>query len=1097
MKTHYTFFFTGLIMLLSFHGNSQNKVKFTLHANQNLTTKINNQRGLIDVLVKGDVAAIKETVQLLGGKFKYNSGNIAAISIPADKKKELSEKSFVLQLEESNYTIYPLNDSMRQNANVDSAQAGYSPLLKGYDGKDVVIGFIDFGIDFNHADFKDSTGKTRIKYLWDHRDTIAGRQPAGFTYGTEWKSSAIDSGLCTHNPNLYGGHGTSVAGIAAGDGSDSSIYKGVAPKADIISVVLDANSPIADALQYIYSKADSLGKPCVINASFGIGHSVLNAGTDGAHDGSDLLSQTINNLITAKSGRSFVCAIGNDGASVPPFHLGYQVTSDSSFTWFKFNPVTFFGPMLLFELWADTLQFNNVEIAVGMDRADSVYSFRGRTSYYKIADLLPGTVTQSIINGANTLAVINFDAVKRGNKYLIQIYTTAADSNQYLFRFITKGSGTFDIWSSSSANLSKTCDMVYSSLPDSVNFPDILRYKLPDNYKSLQTSFTCSDKVLTVGSFINKPSGTIGDIQSSSSKGYTRDERVKPEVTSAGGNITSCKVGGGYQTNAATSFASPIVTGVAAFYLQKYPYATYQDVRNAIINSAIKDSFTGSTPNKTWGYGKVNAFRALIDWLPALTPQASSDTICLGDSTTLSTTGATSYWWAKTTSPNDTIGINTSIVVAPTSNTSYILAGKDSAGFSKKDTITIVVNLLPVITSSDVSSCKNDSVDLIVSGGLYYTWWDYAGDSITNNDTITVNTDTSTSYFVVGVDINGCINIDTAHVWVDTLPVLKITASTDTICKGDTVTLIASGALYYDWFDIKWNFIDSAITVDLIPDSTTYFIAEGTDSNSCTGTDSVKIWVGNPGIADVTATGSDTSLCIGDTVKLNAALQNAKPIQFLWSPGGSTDSTILVIPSSTTSFSCLITDNYSCTYNDSVKINVNPLPVVNIGTDTTCIVIPGDTCTIVLNAGNIGSSYLWSTGDTTQSITLKYSSVYSGIISVAVTDINTCKQNDSTNITIISSLIDEPGFISGFYVYPNPFNDKVVIYYNLIKQGFVTLRIYNILGEEVITIANEKQINGNYSYNFNIGTSGHSNGVYILKMTIDDKEVGNLKLIAY
>src|SRR5439155_23700679 len=100
-------------------------------------------------------------------------------------------------------------------------------------------------------------------------------------------------------------------------------------------------------VKYIYDKADSLpggAEPAVINVSLGTYF--------GSHDGKDIQTILIDQLISQHAGRSLVCAAGNAGAA--PIHLGYNVTSDTSFTWLQF-PNTF--PMNghnYFELWGDS-----------------------------------------------------------------------------------------------------------------------------------------------------------------------------------------------------------------------------------------------------------------------------------------------------------------------------------------------------------------------------------------------------------------------------------------------------------------------------------------------------------------------------------------------------------------------------------------------------------------------------------------------------------------------------------------------------------------------------------------------------------------------
>ena len=128
----------------------------------------------------------------------------------------------------------------------------------------------------------------------------------------------------------YYGHGTNTSGIAAGNGLSNAQFTGCAPQADLIIVSskftsFSWTSTVADAVDYIFERAEFYGKPCVINASIG---SYL-----GSHDGRDIPTQLINDKLDESSGRIMVCAAGNSGEA-HPYHLGYEATNDTSFTWF-------------------------------------------------------------------------------------------------------------------------------------------------------------------------------------------------------------------------------------------------------------------------------------------------------------------------------------------------------------------------------------------------------------------------------------------------------------------------------------------------------------------------------------------------------------------------------------------------------------------------------------------------------------------------------------------------------------------------------------------------------------------------------------------
>jgi subtilisin family serine protease len=160
------------------------------------------------------------------------------------------------------------------------------------------------------------------------------------------------------------------------------------------------------------------------------------------------------------------------------------------------------------------------------------------------------------------------------------------------------------------------------------------------------SSWQCSDKVITVGNYSGghiysdvdgisrNPLLGAGEVRQnlfpSSSWGPTRDGRQKPNITATGSttiatgdslniallltapaNRLKVGIGGKHNRNGGTSMASPIVTGVVALYLEKHPTASYNEVMQAIQQTAKTDAFTGAVPNVKWGYGKIDAFKML------------------------------------------------------------------------------------------------------------------------------------------------------------------------------------------------------------------------------------------------------------------------------------------------------------------------------------------------------------------------------------------------------------------------------------------------------------------------------------------------------
>lgn len=740
----------------------QSKINFDL---QVAIKKYSSTNEVITLFVKGNVAEIKKEVLRLNGKTGLSAKGFIKVELPANYINEFSKNNFVDYIEYTTPNLQVLNDTALIQNNVIPAHSGTSPLIQPYTGKGVLFGLIDTGIDLTHPDFQDSLGNTRILRLWDQAKPFDGNS---IGYGAIWDSAAINLGISSHYDSfVFKGHGSHVTGIAAGNGRAVNNYKGVAPDANIIVVSVDFNSStalISDAVNYIYSIADSLGMPCVINVSLG--------DYRGSHDGTDAEAVLIDSLVNAKPGRAFVCAAGNAGAL--PFHLQHNINSDTTFTWFKYNPASILGyGAVFYEIWADTADLNTVDFAIGMNLPSGSFDFRGRTPFDNIQNRL-GTVTDTIKNGSNTLAIVDTYGELQGDKYLLQVHIQEPDSSSYLFSLLTTGNGKLDIWSTNNGIL-RTSEIVRTALPSAAIYPNIVYYQLPDTAQTIVSSFTCLPTVIAVGTYHNRKTyldvdlttqvtaGTPGQIDVGSSIGPNRRGVLKPEIAATGRYMMSSvpdstinffmanpvnhmwiAPSGKHMLKNGTSMASPVVAGIAALYFEKCPTATMAEIKNAITTSAKKDSFTGTTANTSFGNGKADGFNTLNSSNFNFT-LGNDAIICEGDSLLITAPSFSSYLWFNVDT-NSTITIDTTASI-------YLSATNQSGCLGFSDTLLTTWKEKP--NKPIINQINNDT--LTITSNVSMQWYLNNTQIVGATDTVHV-AQTSGNYFVMVTDSFGCVN---------------------------------------------------------------------------------------------------------------------------------------------------------------------------------------------------------------------------------------------------------------------------------------------------------------------------------------------------
>lgn len=543
------------------------------------------------------------------------------------RKKEIAQFYFEFNVAK------PLSDTARIVQKVKEVHEGYGELLQPYTGKNVIVGFVDQGIDWTHPDFIDENGVPRVIAYWSQEAATDHTAPEPYGYGKSCDSISIVDGTC---PLLENGtyHGSTVSGAATGNGRANGKEIGMATEAKIVAIQTDFSKAnwtltVADACDYLFRIADSLGLPAVMNLSVG--------DYFGSHDGDDPASELMEQLIDAKSGRIIVGAMGNSGDQ-GKYHLKGKIYNDTNFVWFKNNPQNQILPnSIYFDWWSDTAISNNLSIAFA---ANDPVTFE-QTPY---TNFYPLKYTANYVNdtlrdkNGNKLAIVEMYKTPFGKTYEIEVLIRHYDSLHYNYQLAVTGVGEFDLWSGTWVKLNE----MVTDLPTIEEFPAIVNYLRPDSLSTIVSSWACSEKIITVGNIRNRlthinnngdthtysPLPPVGYIANASSRGPTRRGAMKPNVSSNGDMMMGAapaymranpvhnkalELGGWHARNGGTSMASPVVAGIAALYLEKCPSSSYKDFIRDMQNNTDVFPHYGEMPNYSYGHGRINAYKLLVN----------------------------------------------------------------------------------------------------------------------------------------------------------------------------------------------------------------------------------------------------------------------------------------------------------------------------------------------------------------------------------------------------------------------------------------------------------------------------------------------------
>jgi subtilisin family serine protease len=460
-------------------------------------------------------------------------------------------------------------------------------------GHGVIIGLIDFGIDFRHPSFQNEDGSSRILALWDQGlKPISGeKSPIPYGYGVLYSQEEISDTVRSKQPKVPVRHreqgpihGTHVAGIAAGNGrpaaeSDGVVkYVGMAPNADLVVVAntrpearnpgtLGDSADAFDAIKFILDFAAGLGKPVVINHSHG--------DNIGPHDGSSLLEVGIDQLITGP-GRVMVKSAGNEADAA--HHAQGDFTDQQSPHRVKVQ-VSPGCKELILDFWYPGEQHLDLRI-VAPDGDDHRF---------------PPTVDKQFTFSNGNIAHVFTDENDAGNhdNRIFVVLQDGSGSEVVAGRpwvFELSGNGSWHGWMQRDSLA--TFDEKFASPLSTISIPGTAK------------------SVISVGAYVNHSVYTrdrAGEMSEFSSCGPTRDKRPAPTLAAPGEEVTSTLPDPAFfGPMSGTSMSAPLVTGAAALLFQINRHLTAADIRDILVRAARRDGHTGTVPNNQWGAGKLD-----------------------------------------------------------------------------------------------------------------------------------------------------------------------------------------------------------------------------------------------------------------------------------------------------------------------------------------------------------------------------------------------------------------------------------------------------------------------------------------------------------
>lgn len=494
------------------------------------------------------------------------------------------------------YSFLPACYGLTSQSNFEASGITKLRRLPNFDlrGQGVMIGIVDTGIDYTNPVFLNKDGSTRIASIWDQTIESA-NFPQPYFYGTKYTREDINRALGSSNPLEVvpsvdtDGHGTMMAGIAAGSENLENEFSGVVPDSELVVVKLkQAKASIRElfsipdnvpcfqendimwGVQYCIEIARSLQRPIAI--CIGVGSS------QGSHDGRGALSYLMS-IASNYSGVVITIAAGNEGNMSRHFYN--EIKPEIGFSTVQLN-VGEGETGFAMELWGT---------------APNSYSIDILSPSGEYIPRIPETIRVnreiSFVFEKTTISVDYQMIESSTGDQLILMRFRNPSPGVWTFKVYTRGNlqGTFHIW-----------------LPS-------------DDFINDQTYFQQADPYTTITSPGNSPvpitctaySTGNNTLYRKAGKGYSRTGEIKPDIAAPGVDVLGPTLQKGFKNFSGTSVAAAYTAGVTAIILQwaivngNYPGVDAVEIKKFLIRGAVRNPKI-PYPNRDWGYGILNVY---------------------------------------------------------------------------------------------------------------------------------------------------------------------------------------------------------------------------------------------------------------------------------------------------------------------------------------------------------------------------------------------------------------------------------------------------------------------------------------------------------